>query len=151
MLTILKSLPISYFKDLQDDKEILFSSNDILNNCIAILNEILKNMKPNKQKMLDLANTGYITATDLADYLVKNYSMPFRKAYQITTTVVNFAEKKNKKLNELSIDDLQKIEPRLTIDVLKIFNVKNSVNSKKSYGGTSFDNIKKMIIKYKKT
>ena len=151
MLTILKGLPISYFKDLQDDKEILFSSNDILNNCIAILNEVLKNMKPNKQKMLDLADTGYIVATDLADYLVKNYSIPFRKAYQITAAIVNIAEKKNKKLDELSIDELKKIEPKLTIDVLKIFDVKYSVNSKKSYGGTSFDNIKKMIIKYKKS
>jgi len=151
MLTILKGLPISYFKDLQDDKEILFSSNDILNNCIAILNEVLKNMKPNKQKMLDLADTGYIVATDLADYLVKNYSIPFRKAYQITAAIVIIAEKKNKKLDELSIDELKKIEPKLTIDVLKIFDVKYSVNSKKSYGGTSFDNIKKMIIKYKKT
>ena len=151
MLTILKGLPISYFKDLQDDKEILFNSNEILNNCIAILNEILKNMRPNKQKMLDLASIGYVTATDLADYLVINYSMPFRKAYQITAAIVNVAEKKNKRLNELSIDDLKKIEPKLTVEVLKIFNIKNSVNSKKSYGGTSFDNIKKMIIKYKKT
>ena len=150
MLTILKGLPISYFKDLQDDKEILFSSNEILNNCIAILNEVLKNLKPNKDKMLDLAKIGYITATDLADYLVKNHSIPFRKAYQITATIVNIAEKKKKKLDELSINDLKKIEPKLTIEVLKIFNVKNSVNSKKSYGGTSFDNIKKMIIKYKK-
>ena len=108
-------------------------------------------MKPNKQRMLDLANSGYITATDLADYLVKNYSMAFRKAYQITAAIVNVAEKKNKKLSELNIDDLQKIEPKLTIQVLKIFNVKNSVNSKKSYGGTSFDNIKKMIKKYNKT
>ena len=77
--------------------------------------------------------------------------MPFRKAFQITAAIVNIAEKKNKKLDELSIDDLKKIEPKLTIEVLKIFNIKNSVNSKKSYGGTSFDNIKKMIIKYKKT
>jgi argininosuccinate lyase len=151
MLTILKGLPISYFKDLQEDKEIVFKSNETLSNCIAILNEILKNLTPNKQKMLDLANSGYITATDLADYLVKNHSMPFRKAYQITASVVNFAEKKKKKLNELSIDELKKIEPKLTIEVLKVFNIKNSVNSKKSYGGTSFDNIKKMIIKYKKT
>jgi argininosuccinate lyase len=150
MLTILKGLPISYFKDLQDDKEILFKSNEILNNCIAILNEVLKNLRPNKQQMLDLANSGYITATDLADYLVKNHSMPFRKAYQITATIINLAEKKKKKLNELSIKELKKIEPRLTTEVLKIFNLKNSVNSKKSYGGTSFDNIKKMIIKYKK-
>ena len=149
MLTILKGLPISYFKDLQDDKEILFKSNEILNNCIAILNEVLKNLRPNKQQMLELANSGYITATDLADYLVKNHSMSFRKAYQTTATIVNFAEKKNKKLNELNIEELKKIEPKLTTEVLKIFNVKNSVNSKKSYGGTSFDNIKKMIIKYK--
>jgi argininosuccinate lyase len=151
MLTILKGLPISYYKDLQDDKEILFRSNETINNCISILNEILKNLKPNKQKMLELANSGFITATDLADYLVKNHSMPFRKAYQVTASIVNFAEKKKKKLNELSINDLKKIEPKLTVEVLKVFDLKNSINSKKSYGGTSFDNIKKMIMKYKKT
>ena len=151
MLTILNGLPISYFKDLQDDKEILFNSNETLNNCISIFNEVLKNLKPNKQKMLDLANSGYITATDLADYLVKNHFMSFRKAYQATAAVVNFAEKKGKRLNELSIEELKQIEPKLTIEVLKVFNLKNSVNSKKSYGGTSFDNIKKMIMKYKKT
>ena len=150
MLTILKGLPISYFKDLQDDKEILFKSNDTLNNCMTVLNEVLKNLKPNKQKMLDLTNSGYITATDLADYLVKNHSMSFRKAYQTTSSIVNLAEKKKKKLDELNIYELKKIEPKLTIEVLKIFNVKNSVNSKRSYGGTSFENIKKMIMKYKK-
>jgi argininosuccinate lyase len=151
MLTILKGLPISYFKDLQDDKEILFNSNNILKNCIKILNEVLKNLKPNKQKMLALANSGYITATDLADYLVKNYSMPFREAYKTTALIVNYAEKSDKQLDELNIQELKKIEPKLSSDVLKVFNLKNSVNSKKSYGGTSFDNIKKMIIKYKKT
>jgi argininosuccinate lyase len=150
MLTILKGLPISYFKDLQDDKEIVFKSNETLINCILILNEVLKNLSPNKQKMLSLANSGYITATDLADYLVKNHSMSFRKAYEITAFIVNYAEKKKKKLSELSINELKKIEPKLTIEVLKIFDLKNSVNSKKSYGGTSFDNIKKMIINYKK-
>ena len=150
MLTILKGLPISYFKDLQDDKEILFKSDEMLNNCIDILNEVLKNIKPNKQKMLELANSGYITATDLADYLVKNYAMPFRKAYQITASIVNYAEKNNKKLEELSIEEIKKIEPKLSNDILKVFNLKNSVNSKNSYGGTSFGNIKKMIKKYKK-
>ena len=149
MLTILKGLPISYFKDLQDDKEIVFKSDETLNNCIEILNQILKNLTPNKKKMMYLAESGYITATDLADYLVKNNNLPFRKAYEITASIVNFAEKKKKKLNELSIEELKKIEPRLTIDVLKIFNLKNSINSKKSYGGTSFENIKKMIMKYK--
>ena len=150
MLTILKGLPLSYFKDLQDDKEILFKSYDNLNNCLKIFDEILKNFSPNKNEMLELANSGYTTATDLADYLVKNHSMSFRKAYQKTAAVVNYAEKKKKKLNELSIEELKKIEPKLKDDVLNVFNLKNSINSKKSYGGTSFDNIKKMIMKYKK-
>ena len=150
MLTILKGLPLSYFKDMQDDKEIVFKSNDILINCLKIFDEILKNISPNKKKMYELADTGFITATDLADYLVKNHSMSFRKAYQKTAEIVNFAEKKKKKLRELKIEELKKIEPKLTNDVLKVFNLKNSINSKKSYGGTSFENIKRMISKYKK-
>ena len=100
--------------------------------------------------MLELANSGYITATDLAEYLVKNYSIPFRQAYQKTAAIVNLAEKKKKRLNELTIQELKKIEPKLKNDVIKIFDLKNSINSKKSYGGTAFDNIKKMIVKYKK-
>ena len=150
MLTILKGLPLSYFKDLQDDKEIVFNSSDILLDCLKIFDEILKNISPNKKKMFELANSGYITATDLADYLVKNHSMSFRKAYQKTAAIVNFAEKKKKNFNEITLDELKKIEPKLTKDVLKVFDLENSVNSKKSYGGTSFDNIKKMIMKYKK-
>jgi len=150
MLTILKGLPLSYFKDLQDDKEIVFNSSDILLDCLKIFDEILKNISPNKKKMFELANSGYITATDLADYLVKNHSMSFRKAYQKTAAIVNFAEKKRKKFSEITLEELQKIEPNLTKDVLKVFDLNNSVNSKKSYGGTSFDNIKKMIMKYKK-
>jgi len=150
MLTILKGLPLSYFKDLQDDKEIVFKSNETLINSISILNEVLKNFSPNKKKMLELANSGFITATDLAEYLVKNNNMSFRKAYQITAMVVNYAEKKKKKLHELNINELNKIEPKLTKEVLKVFDLKNSINSKKSFGGTSFDNIKKMITKYKR-
>tara|TARA_B100001121_G_scaffold260407_1_gene239881 strand:- start:1491 stop:2882 length:1392 start_codon:yes stop_codon:yes gene_type:complete len=150
MLTVLKGLPLSYFKDLQDDKELIFKSNDNLVNSLKILNEILKNLTPNKKKMLQLANSGYITATDLADYLVKNHSMSFRKAYLKTAAIVNFAEKNKKNLNQLTLTDLQKIEPRVTDDVLKVFDLYNSVNSKKTYGGTSFSNIKKMITKYKK-
>ena len=150
MLTILKGLPLSYFKDLQDDKEIAFRSFDILDNCISILNEVLNNFKPNKSEMLKLANKGFVTATDFADYLVKHHKKSFRKAYQITTTIVNYAEEKKIKLNELSLKDLQKIEPELKSNVLNIFDLKNSINSKKSFGGTSFNNIKKMIRKYKK-
>ena len=150
MLTILKGLPLSYFKDLQDDKEIVFKSSEILSNSLKIFDEVLKNISPNKKEMLKLANSGYITATDLADYLVKNHSMSFREAYQKTASIVNYAEKKKKNLSELTIEELTKIEPKLKNDVLKLFDLTNSVNSKKSYGGTSFDNIKKMILKYKR-
>jgi len=150
MLTILKGLPLSYFKDLQDDKELVFNSFDQIKNSILILIEILKNFTPNKKRMYELANIGYTTSTDLADYIVKYYGLPFRKAYQITSKIVNYAESKNIKLNELTLKELKKIEPKLNEDVLKVFDLKNSIKSKKSYGGTSFENVKKMIKKYKK-
>ncbi len=149
MLTILKGLPLSYFKDLQDDKKIVFDTFDNLSDSIKVLNEVLKNFSVNKNEMLKLAKKGYITATDLADYFVKNLNFPFRKSYQITAKIVNHCEKNKKLLSDLSIDELKKIEPNIKDDVIKVFELKNSVNSKKSYGGTSFENIKKMIKKYK--
>ena len=100
--------------------------------------------------MYELANIGYITSTDLADYIVKTTNLPFRKAYHITSKIINYAEKKNKRLDQLNIEEIKKIEPKLNEEVLKIFDLKNSIKSKKSYGGTSFENINKMINKYKK-
>ena len=100
--------------------------------------------------MLELANDGYITATDLADYLVRELNYPFRKAYLQTAKIINFAEKNKKKLNELKIEEIKKIEPKLNSDVFKVFDLKYSINSKTSFGGTSFANIKKMIRSYKK-
>ncbi len=151
MLTILKGLPLSYFKDLQDDKEITFNTFDQLKNSLLILNDVLKNTIVNKNRMHELTNFGYITATDLADYIVRELKLSFRNAYQITSKIVNYAERNKKQLNELSLDELKKIEPKLKEGVLKVFDVKYSVNSKKSFGGTSFGNIKKMINKYKKS
>tara|TARA_B100000427_G_scaffold175211_1_gene145686 strand:+ start:451 stop:1845 length:1395 start_codon:yes stop_codon:yes gene_type:complete len=150
MLTILKGLPLSYFKDLQDDKEIVFRSFDTLDNSISVMNEVLKNFKPNKIRMLKLANKGFVTATDFAEYLVKYHKKSFRNAYQITAKIVNYAERKKIKLNELSLKELKRFEPNLKNNVLNIFNLKNSINSKKSFGGTSINNIRKMIAKYKK-
>ncbi len=149
MFTILKGLPLSYFKDLQDDKKIVFEAFDNLSDSIKVLNEVLKNFSVNKNQMLNLANKGYITATDLADYFVKNLNYPFRKSYQITAKIVNYCEKNKKNFPDLSLEELKKIEPKVKEDVMKIFDLKKSVNSKKSYGGTSFENIKKMIRKYK--
>ena len=150
MLTILKGLPLSYFKDLQDDKELVFNSYDQIKNSILILIEILKNFSPNKKRMYELANIGYITSTDLADYIVKQYNLSFRKAYQITSKIVNYAESKNIKFNQLTLKELKKIEPKFNEDILKVFDLESSIKSKKSYGGTSFENVKKMIKKYKK-
>jgi len=150
MLTILKGLPLSYFKDLQDDKELVFKSFDQIKYSILIFNDILNNFSVDKKRMFELANKGYTTATDLADYIVIELKVPFRKAYQITAKIVNYAEVKKKRFDELSIKEIKKIEPKLNEEVLKIFDLKNSIKSKKSYGGTSFENIKKMINKYKK-
>ena len=94
MLTILKGLPLSYYKDLQDDKKIIFDTFDNLSNSILLMNEVFKNFTANKTQMNELANKGFITATDLADYFVKELNYPFRKAYNITAKIVNYCEKK---------------------------------------------------------
>ena len=150
MLTILKGLPLSYFKDLQDDKKKVFDTYDRLKSSIMITNEILNNFKVNKKKMLELSEKGHITATDLADYIVRELNYPFRKAYHIVAKLVNFCDQKNKNLNNLKINEIKKIEPKLDKNVLKIFDLENSIKSKKSFGGTSFENIKKMIKNYSK-
>jgi len=150
ILTIMKGLPISYFKDLQDDKSLVFDGYDTLKDTLIMSNELIKNIKANKKKMLEMANAGYTTATDFADYLVKEKKLPFREAYKISSKVVNFAEKNNKTLNQLKLDELKKFYKDLNNSALKIFDVRGSMNSKNSYGGTSERNIKNMIKKYKK-
>ena len=97
-----------------------------------------------------MANEGYTTATDFADYLVKEKKLTFREAYVISAKLVNYAEKKNKLLIDLSLEEIMKIYKNIDKKVLKIFNVNNSMNSKRSYGGTSIVNVKMMIRKYKK-
>ena len=150
MLTTMKGLPLSYYKDMQEDKKLVFDSYDILVESILIANELVKNLQPNKNRMLSLANEGYTTATDFADYLVQNDNLSFREGYKISAKLVNYAEKKRKKLNELSLSEVKRIRKNLNKNVMKVFDVINSVNLKSSYGGTSTKNIKKMISKLKK-
>ena len=150
MLTILKGLPLSYFKDLQDDKELVFNSFDILKNSLLIFDEVLKGLIINKSEMLNAANVGYTTATDLADNIVKNLNITFREAYKITSKIVNFAERTNLSFEELNLEHIKNIDKRLNKEILELAKLHNSVNSKKSYGGTSFENVKKMINKLKK-
>jgi argininosuccinate lyase len=135
---------------MQEDKTLVFNSYDTLLESIVITNELIKNLKPNKERMLSLSNDGYTTATDFADYLVQNNNLSFRDAYKISAKLVNYAEKNKKKLNQLDFDEVKKMENDLDKNVMKIFNVRNSVNLKTSYGGTSTKNIKKMISKLKK-
>ena len=150
MLTTMKGLPLSYYKDMQEDKALVFNSYDTLLESIIITNELVKSLKPNKDRMLFLSNEGYTTATDFADYLVQNNNLSFRDAYKISAKLVDYAERNKKKLNELSLKEVQRFSGNLGNNVMKIFNVRNSVNLKTSYGGTSTKNIKKMISKLKK-
>ena len=150
LLTTMKGLPLSYYKDMQEDKALVFNSYDTLLESIIITSELVKSLKPNKERMLSLANEGYTTATDFADYLVQNHNVSFREAYKISAKLVNYAEIKNKKLNQLNFSEVKKVKNDLNFKVMKVFDVRNSVNSKSSYGGTSTKNIKKMISKLKK-
>jgi argininosuccinate lyase len=150
MLTTMKGLPLSYYKDMQEDKNLVFDSYDVLKESILIANELIKNLNSNKQRMLSLANKGYTTATDFADYLVQKKNLSFREAYEISGKIVDYAEKNNKKLDELNMDEIKKVKNDLNKDVMKVFNVKNSVNLKTSYGGTSIKNIKIVLSKLKR-
>ncbi len=150
LLTIMKGLPISYFKDLQDDKALVFDGFDTLKDTLTMSNELIKNVNPNKKKMSEMAGTGYTTSTDFADFLVKDKKLSFREAYKISSKIVNFADKNKKNLDELTLDEVKKFFKDINYNALKIFNVKNSMNSKNSYGGTSERSVKNMITKYKK-
>jgi argininosuccinate lyase len=146
----MKGLPMSYSKDLQDDKELVFDGYDTLKDTLTMSAELINAVNPIKKNMLDMANKGYTTATDFADYLVKEKKLSFRESYTISAKLVNLAEKNKKKLSELSIEEVKKVYKDLDKSVLKVFDVKNSMNMKKSYGGTSETNVKLMISKYKK-
>ena len=150
ILTIMKGLPMSYFKDMQDDKELVFSGFDTLKDTLTMSAELINSVYANKSNMLFMANQGHTTATDFADYLVKNKTLSFRESYAISAKLVNFAEKNEKLLSELSLEEIKKFYKDLDKSVLKVFDVKNSMNMKKSHGGTSIINVKSMIKKYKK-
>ena len=125
----MKGLPISYFKDLQDDKALVFDGFDTLKDTLIMSSELIKNVKPNK-KMLEMANKGYTTATDFADFLVRENGLSFREAYKISSKIVNYAEKNQKTLDMLTLQELRKFFKNLSHSVLKVFDVKNSMNSK---------------------
>ncbi len=149
LLITMKGLPLSYFKDMQEDKRPVFETYDVLKLNLKIAKELLENILPNKNNMKQFTSNGFTTATDFADYLVKK-GLNFREAHKKSAMLVNIAEKKNMSLDQLNFQDIKKIDPLVQKDVLSILKIENSVYSKKSYGGTSLQNVVKMLKKLKK-
>jgi argininosuccinate lyase len=150
LLTTIKGLTLTYSKDMQEDKEPVFDASANSKLCLRAMAGMIADMKVNQDKMLKMAGSGYSTATDLADWLVKNLKMPFRDAHHVTGTIVKMAENKGVDLHELKISEMQKIEKKITTKIFDVLSVENSVASRTSIGGTSQLRVKEEIAKAKK-
>ena len=136
LLTLMKSQPLAYNKDNQEDKEPVFDTIDTVHDSVVAIANMLPNIKVNRENMLQAAQQGYATATDLADYLVHK-RVPFRDAHEVVGNTVKYAITKNKQLNELSLTELQKFSPSIDKDVFDVLSLEGSVSSKNTYGGTA--------------
>jgi len=145
LLILIKGLPLTYSKDLQNDKKLIFSSYDTVELGLQVMTELLDKMKFNQKEMKKAIESSYATATDLADWLVKNVNFSFRKAYNLTGQIVSYAIKKNLKLDELSIQELKKFDKKINKKVFLVLSPLNSMKTKTSFGGTSPENVKKSI------
>ncbi|MCT7571195.1 argininosuccinate lyase [Aliarcobacter butzleri] len=153
LLTVMKGLPLAYNKDTQEDKEGVFDSVKTVEISISILNEVIKTMIVNVDKMQNACKIGHLTATDLADYLVQKQNMAFRTAYYITKDVVALANSLNKDISELSIDEIRKANDELkniNEDIILYLDLKNSMNARNSFGGTSTKQTESQIEYFKK-
>lgn len=140
LLTVMKSLPLAYNKDTQEDKEGVFDSVETIEISLSILNEVIKTMTILEDNMLEASKIGHLTATDLADYLVQKQNMPFREAYYLTKEVVQKANSLNKDISELTITEIRNSSKELeNIDeeIVSYLSLENSMNSRNSFGGTS--------------
>jgi argininosuccinate lyase len=137
LVMVMKGLPLAYSKDMQEDKEPLFDAADALALALAAMEGMVRDLTPNAERLRDAAGSGYSTATDLADWLVRVLGMPFRDAHHVTGRVVALAEAEGCELVELPLDKLQAIEPGLTAAVHDVLSVEASVASRASYGGTA--------------
>ncbi|NJM31210.1 MAG: argininosuccinate lyase, partial [Rhizobiales bacterium] len=142
LLTVMKGLPLTYSKDMQEDKEPAFDALDSLSLAIAATAGMVRDMEPDKENMWKAAASGFSTATDLADWLVRTLKIPFRDAHHVTGSLVALAEKKGVDLPDLALGDMQRIEKRITKDVYKVLSVEASVSSRTSFGGTAPANVK---------
>ncbi len=149
LLTVMKGLPLSYSKDMQEDKEQLFDSYDSVLLMVKVMTEIILNLIPNKENLLTAASVGYSTATDLADWLVKELNIPFRESHKIVGKIVTYCEENDLSLNEIPFNVMQKLEKKITKDIYHVIEVEYSVNSRKSFGGTAPDEVLKRCSEWK--
>jgi argininosuccinate lyase len=150
LAVVMKGLPLTYSKDMQEDKEQTFDALDNLALAIAAMAGMVRDMEPNKDVLKAAANSGYATATDLADWLVQNLKMPFRDAHHVTGRIVALAEKKSCLLSELSLEDMQSISSGITKAVFKVLTVEASVASRTSFGGTAPVNVRRAAKRWLK-
>ncbi|HXI88168.1 MAG TPA: argininosuccinate lyase, partial [Parvularculaceae bacterium] len=150
LLMVMKGLPLAYSKDMQEDKAATFAAFDDFMLALAAMTGMIADLTMNKDAMRRAAMTGYATATDLADWLVRTLDMPFRDAHHVTGAIVAFAEQRGERLDELSLDAMQSVEPRITKDVYAALSIDASVASRKSYGGTAPDNVRAQIAAWRK-
>jgi argininosuccinate lyase len=142
LLVVMKGLPLAYGKDTQEDKEPVFDAADNLALCVAATAGMMRDVTFDKGRLRACASSGHATATDLADWLVRELGMPFRRAHYVTGAVVRLAEAQSCDLAELSLVDFQSIEPGINKDIFTVLSIDNSVRSRTSYGGTAPSNVR---------
>lgn len=141
LLIVMKGLPLAYSKDMQEDKESAFDAFDNLSLCLSAMTGMMASLEPNLEKMRASAGAGFSTATDLADWLVREADIAFRDAHHITGTLVALAEAKGCNLHELSLDDMKSVDKRIEKSIYDVLSLDNSVASRTSYGGTAPKNV----------
>ena len=149
LMTVMKGLPLAYSKDMQEDKEQVFDAADNLMLALAAMEGMVRDMSANRESLAAAAGSGFSTATDLADWLVRVLNMPFRDAHHVTGTLVALAEKKGCDLPDLTLGDMQSVHAEITDDVFGVLGVENSVASRTSYGGTAPEQVRAQIARWK--
>jgi argininosuccinate lyase len=149
LLIVMKGLPLAYSKDMQEDKEPTFDAAESIALCVAAMTGMLADLKVNEPVMRASAATGFATATDLADWLVQNLDMPFRRAHHVTGALVKLAEDKGCDLPDLGLAEMRSVEPGITEAVFGVLTVERSVASRRSYGGTSPERVREAIAAWK--
>ncbi|MEH6403562.1 MAG: argininosuccinate lyase [Sneathiella sp.] len=150
LLMMMKGLPMTYGKDMQEDKEPVFDAADNLQLCLAAMSGMIRDIKVNGDIMTAASGAGFTTATDLADWLVQKLDMPFRNAHHVTGTLVKLAEDNNLGLEELTLTQMQSVEPTIHDGVFDVLSVSKSVASRMSYGGTAPTRVREQVAIWKK-